>query len=161
RGRRGAGRAPEAVVRGHFAGRQHQWRGRAVRAEGEIDPRSRMVHVVVVVDDPYGASVEATAPLMVGQFVQVEIAGRTAAGVRAIPRLALRPGNTVWTAGRDGVLHLRPAQVVRSSQDEVLVRLEMEPDERVVVSQVSGVTDGMKVRLAEASGSAGRGEAAP
>lgn len=143
----GPGPAPTAVIRGSYAGRQHQWRGRAVRVEGEIDPRSRMVHVIVEVDEPYAARVEAAAPLMVGMFVDVEIAGRRLEGVRVIPRAALRPGNRVWVAGRAGILDIRPAEVLRAGQDEVLIRLEMAPDERVVVSQINGVTDGMKVRL--------------
>lgn len=158
------GPAPLALISGSYAGRHHQWRGRAVRTQGEIDPRSRMVHVLVEVDEPYAARAEATAPLMVGMFVDVEIAGRQLQEVRAVPRVALRPGNRVWVAGRAGVLHIRPAEVVRAGRAEVLARFELAPDERVVISQINGVTDGMKVRLTRAgrsgSGADAGGEAA-
>ncbi len=37
-----------------FAGRVHHWTGKLVRTEAELDPRTRMVHLVVRVADPYG-----------------------------------------------------------------------------------------------------------
>ena len=50
-----------------------------VRTEGELDPRSRMVHLVARVTDPYGlednAEAERTTPLAVGLFVKAEIEG--------------------------------------------------------------------------------------
>ena len=141
-----SGPGPEAVVRGWYAGRRHRWSGRVVRAEGELDPRSRMAHLVVEVDDPYGAR---ETPLVAGLFVDVAIAGSRVEGVRVVPRHVLRPDNTVWTVGEEGVLRVRRAQLVHSRKDEVLIRVDMLPDERIVVSQLSAVTDGMKVRVAE------------
>ena len=38
-----------------------------------------------------------------------------------------------------------------ASKEEMLVRIDMEPGEKIVVSQLTGVTDGMKVRVAEES----------
>ena len=138
-----------AVVSGAFAGRRHQWSGRVVRTEGELDPQSRMVRLVVEVEAPYGRIADGIPPLTVGMFVDVAIAGRTVDGVRVLPGVALRQGDRVWTVGRDSVLSIRPVQVVRTFQDEVLAYIDMAPQERVIVSQLSGVTDGMQVRLAD------------
>ena len=136
-------------VSGTFAGRQHQWSGRVVRTEGELDPQSRMVRLVVEVEAPYGGIADGIPPLTVGMFVDVAIAGRTVDGVRVLPRAALRQGDRVWTVGRDGILSIRPVQVVRALKDEVLAYIDMTPEERIIVSQLSGVTDGMQVRLAD------------
>ena len=136
-------------VSGTFAGRQHQWSGRVVRTEGELDPQSRMVRLVVEVEAPYGGIADGIPPLTVGMFVDVAIAGRTVDGVRVLPRAALRQGDRVWTVGRDGILSIRPVQVVRALKDEVLTYIDMTPEERIIVSQLSGVTDGMQVRLAD------------
>ena len=140
-----------AEVSGTFAGRQHQWSGRLVRTEGELDPQSRMVRLVVEVEAPYGGIADGIPPLTVGMFVGVAIAGRTVDGVRVLPRAALRQGDRVWTVGRDGILSIRPVQVVRALEDEVLAYIDMAPEERIIVSQLSGVTDGMQVRLADGS----------
>ena len=138
-----------AVVSGAFAGRRHEWSGRVVRTEGELDPQSRMVRLVVEVAAPYGGIADGIPPLTVGMFVEVAIAGRTVDGVRVLPRAALRQGDRAWTVGRDGVLSIRPVQVVRALEDEVLAYIDMPPEERIIVSQLSGVTDGMQVRLAD------------
>lgn len=142
-----SGTGAEALVKAQYAGRQHQWRGWVVRAEGELDPQSRMVHLVVEVDDPYAEGGEV--PLLVGMFAEVEMAGRRVEGVRVLPRAALRQDNTVWTTGPEGVLRVRPAQVVRATRDQVIAYVEMSDEEKVIVTPLSGVTDGMKVRLAE------------
>ena len=42
--------APRVILRTRFAGRLHEWEGTIVRTEGEIDPQSRMVHVVAQVE---------------------------------------------------------------------------------------------------------------
>lgn len=139
----------EAIVKGWYAGRHYEWRGRVVRTEGEIDPQSRMVRLVVEVDDPYGDIQSEREALKVGMFVDVDIVGRQVEGVRVLPRMVLRPGNTVWTAGAAGLLKLRSATVVRTMGEDVVVRFDMAADEKVVLSQLSGVTEGMKVRLAE------------
>jgi RND family efflux transporter MFP subunit len=144
-----------AVVSGSFAGRRHQWSGRVVRTEGELDPQSRMVRLVIEVEDPYGGIGQGQPPLIVGMFVDVAIAGRQVEGVRVLPHAALHQGDRVWSVGADGVLHVRRAEVVRRMKDEVLVYLDLAADERIVVSQLSGVTDGMKVRLATTGEEAG------
>ena len=137
-----------AEISGAFAGRRHQWSGRVVRTEGELDPQSRMVRLVVEVEAPYGGIADGIPPLTVGMFVEVAIAGRMVDGVRVLPRVALRQGDRVWTVSRDGVLSIRPVQVVRALEDEVLAYIDMPSEERIIVSQLSGVTDGMQVRLA-------------
>lgn len=141
--------APAARVTTTYAGRPAAWDGRVVRAEAEVDARSRMMRLVVEVDAPYAAPSKERPPLLVGMFVDVEILGTEVEGVRVLPRMALRAGNTVWVVDQGGVMHMRPAQVVRVRDAEVLARVEMKTGERVVVSQLSGATDGMKVRPQE------------
>ena len=118
-----------------------------VRTGGELDPQSRMARLVVEVEAPYGGIAEGIPPLTIGMFVDVAIAGRQVDGVRVLPRAAVRQGDRVWVVGPDGKLRVRQAQVVRTIQDEVLTYLDLEKNERVIVSQLSGVTDGMQVRL--------------
>ena len=59
---------PGVTLRSTFAGETHAWNGRIVRTESEIDPVSRMVHVVAEVDDPYRPGpVPNRPPLAVGR----------------------------------------------------------------------------------------------
>ncbi len=139
----------QATVSAEYGGQRFEWNGQVARSEAELDPQSRMAHLVVEVG---GQSHDAAVEPPVGLFVDVAIRGRTADGVRRIPRVALRPDDVVWTAGGDGVLRLRPVEVVRKGIGDVLIRVDLEADERVIVSRLKGATDGMKVRLEEAQG---------
>ncbi len=139
--------APRARVQAEFAGRQHAWDGFVTRAAAELDARSRMLRLVVEVDAPYSAGPESDTPLLVGMFVDVQIHGESVDGVRVIPRVALHEDDIVWIADGGGNLRLRQAEVVHVRDEEVLVRLDLADDERVVVSQLSGVTEGMRIRV--------------
>jgi RND family efflux transporter MFP subunit len=150
-----ARRGADAVVQGSFAGIRHEWKGRVVRTEGELDPQSRMARLVIEVDDPYGGIADGTPPLTIGMFVNVAIAGRQVEGVRIVPRAAMRQGDTVWAVGSDGLLKVRQANVLRRMQDDVLAHIELGRDELIITSQLNGVTDGMKVRIADAAKEAG------
>lgn len=144
------GSAPELPVRlrANFAGKLREWHGHIVRTEGEIDPSSRMIHVVARVDDPYGAGAEAGgSPLPVGLFVDAEILGRTVKDVIRLPRAALRDDGYVFSVDADGRLRRRAVEVVRARRDEVLVRATLEAGDLVCVSDLSGATDGTQVRV--------------
>ena len=69
---RHAGSGAEVSVSGRYGGRHHEWSGRLARAEGEFDRQSRMVNLIVEVDDPYATG---SAPLTAGMFVDVVIKG--------------------------------------------------------------------------------------
>jgi len=150
-----AQRGATTRVQGTFAGREHEWDGRVVRTEGELDPQSRMVRLVVEVDEPYGALAEGSPPLTVGMFVNVAIAGRYVDNVRVVPRSALRLDDVVWTVGEDGILNIRQAEVLRRLQDNVLARFDLDEGEHIITSQINGVTHGMKVRISDARKEAG------
>ena len=133
------------VVSGRYGGRERRWQGVVRRVEGELDQRSRLANLVIEVADPYA---DPEAPLLVGAFVDVEIAGRAVDGVRALPRHALRDGGSIWVAAADSTLRVRPADLVHRREEEVLVHAALEPGEEVVVSALQGVTDGMRIRVA-------------
>jgi RND family efflux transporter MFP subunit len=143
---------PEVILRSEFAGQVHEWSGRIVRTEGEIDPKTRMVHVVARVTDPYGRErSDRPVPLAVGMFVHAEIGGRTVRDVAVLPRAALRSGDRVWVVNDDQI-HFRPVQVLRAERDVVLIEGGLENGELVCISPMEAVTDGMRVRVGEVPG---------
>jgi RND family efflux transporter MFP subunit len=143
-------RGPEVVLRADFAGRTHEWRGRIVRTEGEIDPRTRMVHAVARVKDPYGHGDDpGRPPLAVGLFVQAEITGQTAKDVAILPRSALRDDGTVLVVDEEDRLRIRPVEVLRAARGEVVISSGLANGERVCLTSLAAVSDGMRVRVAE------------
>jgi len=135
-----------AKVSVDFGGKSVSWQGSITRAQGELDPRTRMVAVIVQVDQPFATQ----PPLTPGMFVKVALNGRVLEAAALLPRAALRPGGQMWVVGQDGALKVTPVEVARLAGDEVLVSGGLEQGAQVVVSNLEVVTDGMKVRPAAA-----------
>ena len=138
----GQGPGAPATVRARIAGKERSWKGRVVRAEGKLDEQTRMVRVVVRVDDPYATR----PPLAMGLFVTVEIQGHEIPHLSILPRSALREGNVVWVVDPDGRLRYRKVEVARIEGDQVQVSSGLRNGDRVVISHLKTVTDGMAVR---------------
>lgn len=137
------GQGAPALVRANIAGRELSWQGEVVRTEGRLDERTRMIHVVVKVDEPYST----TPPLVFGLFVSVEIEGRNLPNAAVLPRAALRQGDLVWIVDQDRRIRFRKVKVARTQGDEVIIEDGLKDGEEVVVTPLKAVTDGMAVRL--------------
>ena len=140
---RGASHQPAVTLRADFAGSTATWQGRIVRTEGAIDPASRMLYVVARIDDPYAGD----PPLPPGLFVDASIEGRLLPDAIVLPRSALREDGTVVLVGDDDRLSRRPVEVARYERDLAVIRGGVEPGDRVLVSPLATVVDGMKVRV--------------
>ena len=140
---------PAVTLRATFAGETHEWQGRIVRTESEIDPVSRMVHVVAEVNDPYAAGPNPNRPpLAVGMYVEAEIEGRMARDVAVVPRAALRGAGQVVVVGPDDRISFRDVDILRTTTATMLVREGLVPGELVAVSPLDAATEGMRVQLA-------------
>ena len=139
---------PMVDIRADFAGERRSWEGQVVRVGGEIDPTTRMVHLVARVDDPYGISgeTETTAfPLAVGLFVEADVLGKRADRVVLLPRAALRGADQVLVV-KDGRLYFRRITILRADDEHVVVSAGLTEGEKVCVSPLAAVVDGMRVR---------------
>ena len=142
---------PRVTLRTTFAGETHEWQGRIVRTESEIDPVSRMVHVVAQVEDPYAPTPNPNRPpLAVGMYVEAEIEGRVVRNVAVVPRAALRGLDQVLVVDPDDRLFFRDVDVLRATTDTVFVRAGLTSGELVAVSPLDAPSDGMRVQLADA-----------
>jgi RND family efflux transporter MFP subunit len=128
-----------------FAGKKHTWQGRLARMEGAIDPRSRMVNVVVEVKDPFKVKGDRV-PLVPGMFVEIVISGRKLENAIRVPRYAIRNGNQVWTANSE-TLHIKEVQIARSDNEYAYVISGLADGATVITSSLDTVTDGMKIRI--------------
>jgi len=150
--RPGPGRdgAPAEIV-AEFAGVEHVWPGRVDRISGALDPRTRMVDVVVAVDEVAAGS-DGGPQLLEGLFVEVRLLGRRLPGAVEIPRAALREGETVWVVVDPGRVSIRSVAVARKGHDTVLVTDGLSAGDAVIVSNLDIVTEGMDIRVAGAPG---------
>ncbi len=129
---------------------RYEWNGRVVRSTGEVRQKSRMMDVVIRVNDPYGvdgAGGPGGPSLATGRFVEAFLEGKMLAGVITVPRTALHDNSTAWIMDEEDRLRIRPVTVIRYEQGDALVVEGLEDGDRIVLTSLSGAADGMKLRV--------------
>jgi RND family efflux transporter MFP subunit len=147
----GGGIAPEAVVQLNVGGEIYSWKGRAVRSTGEVDPQTRMMKVIVEVKDPYRLLKGRDNPgqvLAPGTFVEVHIKGRVFKDIITLPRKVLHDNSTVWVMDKNGELSIRNVVLLKKEKNIVLVKEGLDEGDMVVLTNISGAADSMKLRTA-------------
>jgi RND family efflux transporter MFP subunit len=140
----------DVILKANYAGQRHEWEGKIVRIEGEIDPKTRMVTLVARVDNPYSQPEEGTRPpFAVGLFVNAEIKGRFVEKVAVVPRSALRGSDRVLVIDGENRLHFRDIAVLKADAETVVLSSGLADGERLCLSPLETVVDGMHVRVME------------
>lgn len=147
-----------ARVVARFGGGAFAWRGYVDRGEAYLDRQTRTIDVIVRVPDPArtGRPADGTVPpdgsppLLVGKFVDVEIAGREPDDYYLIPRAALQSGNVIWTVQDGGTVGIVQVQVLQRSGDKAYVTGSvtgsLESGQAVVTGGIQFATEGMRVQ---------------
>ena len=124
-----------------YGSRGHSWQGELVRGEAEVDARSRMFYGIAEIE-----SEKVSRPLLMGMFVQAQIEGVVVEGVVSLPRVAVRDDQHVLVVDAEDRLRVRAVEVLRSEQDQVLIASGLKAGERVCISPLDVVVDGMRVK---------------
>jgi RND family efflux transporter MFP subunit len=123
--------------------------GRLYRLVGELETNTRLAKVVIEVEDPLSLS-EAFAdkpPLLVGEFLEVRITGKTLENVARMPIDYLRKNNTIWVMNEADKLEIRQPEIVFKDAGHAYLRSGLKGGERVVTSSLSRVTEGAELRV--------------
>ena len=131
----------------------YAYEGYVDRGEAYLDKQTRTIDVIVRVPDPIhsGSPIDGTVPLdgspplLVGEFVEVEIEGLELASYYKVPRAALQSGNEVWTVNDGGVVSINPVQVLQRTNDEVYVTGALASGQAVITGGIQFATQGMRV----------------
>jgi RND family efflux transporter MFP subunit len=146
-----------AAVTVFYRGNQRQ--GRVARLLSDLETEGRMARVLVTVEDPLRLAAkdrESIPPLLIGEYVRVEIKGRQLEGVYRIPRSALRDNSTIWTLTDENTLKILPVKTIWRDANDVLMRNGIVPGQRLIVSDLSTAVDGMEVKDAGTTTSEGK-----
>ncbi len=139
-----AGDGIPVTLSGQFAGRRWQWPGRIVRTEARIDNKTRLLHAIAEVRQPFATSANSQRPpLNIGQFVEATISGKPADDALLLPPSALRAGDLLWVIDESGRLQIQPVQVLQAGPDAVAVSGEFNGPLQVVASYLANPVAGM------------------
>ncbi len=138
----------KASVNVHIGGKEYKWHGHITRSTGEVDPKTRMIKLIIEIQDPYGlnAATHTLPALATGTFVDVHIKGRKLKDVFMIPRSAFRDNSTVWVMDGSDRLIIKKVVPLKIDRDRVIISKGIDDGEMIVMTNISGAADGMKLR---------------
>ncbi len=147
----GKGEGSTALIGSGAAGTART--GRVIRLLGDITSEGRMARILVRVEDPLLLKQKESSalPLLLGEYVRVDIAGRVLEHVAAIPRDALRDGDTVWVAKQDDTLDIRPVQIVWKDEQVVYLSDGIVSGDRIILSDIAAPVAGMALQVRSVS----------
>jgi RND family efflux transporter MFP subunit len=143
----GKGRKGSQVRVVHRSG--YERTGDVIQLLGDLETEGRMARILAAVKDPLGLknSDQSTRPLLIGEYVRVEIEGSPLNQVFRIPRVALRENDTVWVVGDDSTLDIRPVTTIWRDTQTVFLDQGLDPGDRVIVSDLAAPVEGMKIQM--------------
>jgi RND family efflux transporter MFP subunit len=144
-GKSADGSWPQATLTARFGAIERSWPARLVRLEQRVDEQTRVFYLVAEVDRPYDTT-RHEWPLSVGLFVEAEIQGLEVPRATRLPRSALHDSDTVFVL-EGGGMHRRAVTVLRRERDSVIVGEGLASGDRVILSRLDLMVDGMPVAV--------------
>ena len=123
--------------------------GKIKRLKAEGESEGRMAKLIVEVNDPLSQKQKNkhAPPLMLGTFVQLEIAGKTFNDVAEFSETLLHDGNTLWLMSKDNTLliqHIKP--VWKEKGFIYLKRSQLPENASIISSDLSTPVQGMSLQ---------------
>jgi len=123
------------------------------RSEGIVDSRTRLNRLVARFDNcfsnPFRETQEQEAePLQIGQFVNLRLWGEKV-HVFVVPDSAFRTQDTIMVVDSNDSLRIRKVATVCRQGKQVWVSDGLQNGERVCITPVEIISEGMKVRIAD------------
>lgn len=135
------GQGPAVTITGTVAGQTRQWLGHIRRTAASLDTKTRMYSAVAEIhqaDYP-------DSPLIIGLFVQAEIAGRPLPQVVQLPRSALINADQLMLLDADNRVRLERVQVLARDSEFVWLRGDLQAGQRAVLARQGYLLPGEQV----------------
>jgi multidrug efflux pump subunit AcrA (membrane-fusion protein) len=134
-----------ATVRLRAGPFETSWDAEVARISDTVDPKTRAVGIIVVVDDPFSKAIPGERPPLVkNMFVEVELRGRPQPPSPVVPRSALHEGR-VYVVTDDDRLEIRPVEPALRQDDLASIGVGLSPGEMIVVSDLIPAIEGQKL----------------
>jgi hypothetical protein len=123
--------------------------GEVIKLLGDLETEGRMARILAAIKDPLGLkdSGQTTRPLLIGEYVRVEIEGSPLSQVFRIPRLALRDNDTIWVVADDSTLDIRPVTTIWRDTQTVFLDQGLNPGDKLIVSDLPAPVEGMNIQM--------------
>ncbi|MDA1305238.1 MAG: efflux RND transporter periplasmic adaptor subunit [Nitrospirae bacterium] len=125
--------------------------GRVMELLGDVTQNGRMAQVLISIDDPLDLKPAKSVrrPMLLGEYVRVEIEGPLLHDVVVLPRKTIREGSRIWVKNRDNQLEIRPVEIILSRKDSVLISQGVGEGDQIITSQLPAAIPGPVLQSAE------------
>ena len=122
--------------------------GVVIRQLPDLESNGRMARLLIAVDNPLGKKGDAKqAPMLLGEYVRVQIKGPSRTGVYRISREALRDGRELWLLDKDNKLNIVGAEVIWADKESVVLNGgTWKENDKLIITDLDVVVDGMQLR---------------
>ncbi|MFA7174768.1 MAG: efflux RND transporter periplasmic adaptor subunit [Kiritimatiellia bacterium] len=135
----------KVTVRVHSGDWVAVWPARFDRIREIVDPRTRAINVIALVDDPYKKVVPGIRPaLMRGMYCEMELIAPARPDSVVLPRSAVH-GDHVYLMDADGRLRERKVRIAFTQGEIASIASGLTGGESVIVSDPTPAIEGMKV----------------
>jgi len=135
-----------AILRLHDGNFKVEWKGRFVRISEQLNSKTRMVGIVVAVDNSYRQAIPGVRPPLVkNMFVEVELRGKPHPNRLIIPRSALHHKH-VYLVNQESRLEKRAIEIDFIQSNFVAVKTGLKKGEQVVISDLIPAIEGMLLK---------------
>lgn len=121
--------------------------GMVNRNLGLVDQATRMQHVVIRIEDPYGIE-NGLSSIKFGSYVKVNFAGKTLQNVYKVPQ-SLVNKRRIWLVDEDNRLSSHDVRVIREEGTYFYINTGLNPRDRLVKNLPEYPQNGMEVRIKE------------
>ena len=130
----------DAVV---ISSASHEFKASAIGVLHELEANTSMAKIILEVNSPLASK----TPLFIGEHVNISLQGNTLKQSFKLPRLSVHEGNIIWIMSADQTLRLEHIDLLWQDRDFIYTQeLNIKANERLIISPLSTVVNGMKVR---------------
>ncbi len=122
------------------------WEAELVRTESAIDETARQLHVIAMIEDPYGEQIDGRVPLKIGQYVTAKLQGKTLSGALVIPNSTIYQGTYVYVV-EDGILRRHDIEIDWQNDNEAIISSGLAAGDALVTTALGQVTSGIRVSI--------------
>nr|WP_320048895.1 efflux RND transporter periplasmic adaptor subunit [uncultured Desulfuromonas sp.] len=122
--------------------------GSVLRLLADLETQGRMARLLVRIKDPLDVQHPASqrTPLLLGDFVEVTILGRTLDQAVKLPREVIHENNYLWLA-QDNLLHIRPVEIAWRDKEFFYLTSGFSAGELIVTNDLAAPVEGLPLRL--------------
>ena len=104
-----------------------------------------MARILIAVDDPLclTSQNQNCTPLLLGQYIRVDVKGRELEQVYSIPRSALHENRLIWIAAPNSTLDIRKVDVRWRAEKNILISGNLSDGERLITTDITTPMQGL------------------